>query len=81
MKLIFHRLAAKYIWGEKPLDKVKKIARLSGFWMGFFVNIFKLFDGIMRVNLGGRQAWVAQQFLDRIKIRAVIAHVRGKTMP
>jgi hypothetical protein len=49
--------------------------------MCFFVDVFKLIDGIVGVYLRGSQAAVAQKFLDSIKIGAVIGEVRGECMP
>ena len=40
--------------------------------MRFPVNIFKFFDGIMSVNLGGRKAAMPQQVFNRMEIGSVV---------
>jgi hypothetical protein len=44
----------------------------SSLWMGFFIDVFQLFNGIMRVYLGCCKAAVAEELFDCIEIGTII---------
>jgi hypothetical protein len=48
------------------------------FWVGVFIDRFELFDGIVRIHLGGGQATVSQQFFDCVKVGSVVGEVGSK---
>jgi hypothetical protein len=52
----------------------------SGFGVGFLKNLLEFFYGIMRINLGGGQAAVAQQFLYSIEVRPIVHQMGGKAV-
>ena len=49
-------------------------------WMGGGVDGFKLADGDVGVELGGVQAGMTQQFLDKADVSAIVQHGRGAGM-
>ena len=48
--------------------------------MGFFIDGFQLFNGIMRVYLGCCKAAVTEELFDCIEIGAIIWKMGGKAM-
>jgi hypothetical protein len=47
-------------------------------WVGFFVDFFHLGGGDMGVDLGGGDAGVAEEFLDKTKVCAIAEQVSCK---
>ena len=48
--------------------------------MGLIVNFLQLLEGGMRIDFGGRETLVPQQFLNALQSGFMVQHRRGKSM-
>ena len=46
--------------------------------VGFFVFLLQFGKGRMRIDFGGVEAFVAEEFLDGFEVRSVVEHYSGK---
>ncbi len=72
MKLTYRSFLSKLISNGNRLKYGRYLLLQLRFRMRFFVDILELFYRIMGVDLGGREACMAKQFLHRLQGRAVI---------
>ena len=54
---------------------------ISGLRMCFFIDVFELVDGIVRIHLRSRQAAVPKQFFYCVEVGTVIGKMGGEGVP